>query len=55
MLNLDDMRYEFAEFLGKDATARWRMDAALAHVITLAYYKGFKDGQQPTEPPTRHE
>ena len=45
MLILDDMRKEFSTFLSTDPKARWRMDAALAYVITLAYQKGVDDGQ----------
>jgi len=45
MLNLDDIRKEFAAFLADNAKARWRMDAALAHVVTLAYEKGIADGK----------
>jgi len=43
-LLLDDIRAEFARFLAEDPAARFRMDAALAHVITLAYWAGVKDG-----------
>jgi hypothetical protein len=35
-LMLDDMRAEFARFLASDPAARFRMDAALAHVVELA-------------------
>ena len=43
-LLLDDMREEFARFLGADPAARYRMDAALAHVVTIAYRRGMLDG-----------
>lgn len=45
MLNLDDMRREFASFLAESPESRWRMDAALAHVLTLAYNAGVEDGR----------
>lgn len=44
-LILDDMRREFAQFLADDPATRWRMDAALAHVITLAHQAGLGDAQ----------
>lgn len=43
-LLLDDIRAEFARFLSADPAARFRMDAALAHVITIAYRQGLNDG-----------
>lgn len=48
-LLLDNMRAEFARFLADDPTARWRMDAALAHVLTLAYERGLDDGRLNTQ------
>jgi len=45
MLCLDTIRQEFARFLSEDPGGRWRMDAALAHVVQLAYQQGIKDGQ----------
>ena len=45
-LFLDDMRAEFARFLTEDPAARFRMDAALAHVVTLAYTKGLAEGAE---------
>ena len=42
---LDDMRREFADFLANDPAGRWRMDAALAHVVALAYRAGLADGR----------
>ena len=46
MIDLDQVRKEFAEFLQSDPQGRWRMDAALAHVITKAYEQGLKDANQ---------
>ena len=53
MLMLDQIREEFAKHLSEDPTGRWRMDAALAHVATMAYEKGLEDGRQeaPLFPP----
>lgn len=50
MLQLDDIRAEFARFLHNDPGGRWRMDAALARVVTLAYHQGLTDGA--ATPPT---
>ena len=44
MLLLDDLREQFATFLLANAKAKFRMDAALVHVVTLAYEQGLKDG-----------
>lgn len=43
-LLLDDIRAEFARYLTADPSAKFRMDAALAHVVTLAYQRGLEDG-----------
>lgn len=43
-LLLDDLRAEFARFLAEDPNGKHRMDAALAHIATLAYRKGLDDG-----------
>ena len=43
MITLDDARAEFARFLAEDPQARWRIDAALAHVVRWAYCKGRDD------------
>ena len=43
MLILDDARKEFSSFLAENPEARWRLDAALAHVVQWAYAKGCKD------------
>lgn len=45
-LLLDDIRAEFARYLTADPSAKFRMDAALAHVVTLAYQRGLDDGTQ---------
>lgn len=42
-LMLDDIRREFADFLSADPSGRFRMDAALAHVVTKAYQQGLAD------------
>ena len=43
ILTLDDARAEFARFLADDPKARWRIDAALAHVVRWAYMRGRDD------------
>jgi len=50
MLDLNQIRREFAEFLAQDPT-RFRMDAALAHVVTRAYQQGIQDAQPVGQPP----
>ena len=50
MLVLDNIRQEFAKFLSEDPSGRWRMDAALAHVVMMAYQRGIEDGKKQTEP-----
>jgi len=52
-LMLDTMREEFARFLAEDPAGRFRMDAALVHVVTLAYRAGIEDGKA-TEKETKH-
>ena len=54
ILTLDDARAEFARFLADDPKARWRIDAALAHVVQWAYMRGRDDAvresaDKPTE------
>ena len=48
-LTLDEMREEFAKFLASDPHARWRLDAALAHVVQIAYQRGLEDGRMDKE------
>lgn len=43
IITLDDARAEFARFLADDPKARWRIDAALAHVVRWAYMRGRDD------------
>lgn len=50
-LMLDAMREEFARFLAEDPAGRFRMDAALVHVITLAYRAGVKEGEKAARVP----
>lgn len=44
MIDLNKMREEFARFLSEDPT-RFRMDAALAHVLRMAYQQGIEDAK----------
>ena len=46
MLDLNEARRIFAEYLASKPDTRWRMDAALAHVVEWAYRKGMEEGQQ---------
>lgn len=50
-LDLNEMRAEFARFLHTDPKTRWRLDAALAHVLTIAYTRGLADGERSTHDP----
>lgn len=43
MVILDDARKEFSKFLAEDPEARWRLDAALAHIVKWAYNRGCED------------
>jgi len=45
LLDLNQIRAEYAQFLAADPQAKWRMDAALAHVVTLAYRRGLEDAK----------
>lgn len=58
-LMLDTMREEFARFLSEDPAGRFRMDAALAHVVEIAYRAGIEEGKVAptthTEPPPKEE
>ena len=51
MLVLDNIRQEFAKFLSEDPSGRWRMDAALSHVVQLAYQQGIEDGKSTSPSP----
>ena len=46
MLDLNKIREEFAAHLAADPT-RFRMDSALAHVVTMAYRQGVSDAAAP--------
>ncbi len=43
MIDLNTIRAEFARRLSADST-RFSMDAALAHVVEMAYRQGIQDG-----------
>ena len=49
MLDLNEARTVFAEHLTVEPSARWRMDAALAHVVEWAYRRGLDDGKKKDE------
>lgn len=44
--NMLEIREEFAAHLAADPT-RFRMDSALAHVVTMAYQQGISDAAAP--------
>ena len=43
MLDLNTVRAEFAEFLASNASKRHSLDAALMHVVEMAYQSGMND------------
>lgn len=45
-LLLDNIRAEFARHLANNPASRFRMDAALVHVVTMAYERGLDDGKR---------
>ena len=49
MLNLDEVRKDFAHFLASDPAGRWRMDAAMAYVVEKAYNQGLLDAAAASE------
>lgn len=44
MLDLNQLRDEFAKHLTTNAYNRFSMDAALMHVCSVAYDHGYRDG-----------
>lgn len=44
MLDLNDIRAQFAAFLASNANKRNSLDAALMHVVEQAYQRGIADG-----------
>ena len=51
MIDLNQAREEFSNFLAEDPSGRWRLDAALAHVVFWAYRRGLEDGAAGTPQP----
>lgn len=49
MLDLDDIRAEFARHLAANAGQRWRLDATIAHVCEIAYRAGLADAERASE------
>lgn len=49
MIDLNEVRRVFSEFLATDPEARWRMDAALAHVAEFCYRRGMEDANKQGE------
>lgn len=46
MLDLNQVRADFADFLADHAGTRHSLDAALMHVVERAYQQGLADGQE---------
>lgn len=46
MLDLNQVRKDFAEYLASNANKRHSLDAALMHVVENAYQKGMDDAQK---------
>ena len=49
MLDLNDVRAQFAAYLDSNANKRHSLDAALMHVVEQAYQRGMKDGKEEQE------
>lgn len=49
MLDLNQVRAEFAEYLASNANKRHSLDAALMHVVEAAYQKGMADAAMPKD------
>lgn len=43
MLDLNQVRAEFAEYLASNANKRHSLDAAIMHVVERAYQRGMED------------
>src|SRR5574337_1057550 len=46
MIDFDDVRRQFAEYLAQNADKRHSLDAALMHVVERAYQQGQTDAQR---------
>ena len=53
MLDLNQVRADFANYLASNASKRHSLDAALMHVVQAAYQKGLEDALQ-VPPVLRH-
>jgi hypothetical protein len=49
MIDLNDIRAQFAAFLASNANRRHSLDAALMHVVEQAYQRGMEDGKEEKE------
>ena len=45
MLDLNNIRKEFADYLASNANKRHSLDAALMYVVEKAYIKGYHDAE----------
>jgi hypothetical protein len=50
MLDLNQVRADFADFLADHAGTRHSLDAALMHVVERAYQQGMADAWRAPEP-----
>lgn len=46
MLDLNQVRADFAQYLASNANKRHSLDAALMHVVEQAYQKGISDASK---------
>lgn len=51
MLDINHIRREMADYLAANACHRHSLDAAVMHVVQLAYQQGIRDAQQAVRPP----
>lgn len=50
MLDINHIRREMADYLAANASHRHSLDAAVMHVVQLAYQQGMQDAQHPGAP-----
>lgn len=51
MLDINEIRRRMAEYLAENASHRHSLDAAVMHVVQIAYQQGIRDAQQAVRPP----
>lgn len=50
MIDINQIRADFAAYLAEHAATRHSLDAALMHVVGAAYRKGLEDGMAAAQP-----